>query len=150
GREEPFDTAQERIARGISQLASMALANACLVDELGRASRLKSDFVATMSHELRTPLNSIIGYTDLLLDNAFGAMSADQEGAIQRVESSGRQLLELINTTLDVSRLESGRLLIHVEPVDVPQLLAEVAAETRELQEKPGVRFEWELNTTEP
>ena len=145
GRKEPFTPQQERIARGMAQLASLALENARLVEELDRASRLKSDFVATMSHELRTPLNVIVGYNDLLLDGAFGSVSPEQSEALLRMEGSAAQLLELINTTLDVSRLEAGRLPVNLEEVDPAALLREVDAETRDLQERHGLQFTWSI-----
>src|SRR5439155_9851672 len=114
GRRSPFTATQLRIARGIGQLASLALANARVMEEVDRASRLKSDFLATMSHELRTPLNAIIGYSDLLLDGAYGPLAPAQAESAGKVSRSARELLELINATLDLSRLEAGRL-----PVDV-------------------------------
>jgi PAS domain S-box-containing protein len=143
--EQPFTPLQERIARGIAQLASLALENARLVEELGRASRVKSDFVATMSHELRTPLNAIVGYTGLLLDGAFGEIGAEQIEVLRRVDRSASELLELINATLDVSRLEAGRLPLDVREVNVSDLIREVDDETRDMREKPGLSFVWEL-----
>jgi PAS domain S-box-containing protein len=143
-RHEAFTAEQERIASGIAQLASLALENARLVEELERASRLKSDFVATMSHELRTPLNVIVGYNDLLLDGAFGALSAEQSNILRRIESSAQALLELITATLDVSRLEAGRVPVDVHEVRVADLLGEIAAATREL-EKPGLHVRWNV-----
>src|SRR5512140_3971231 len=71
GHQQPFSPPQERIARGIAQLGSLALESALLVEKLEHANRLKSDFVATMSHALRTPLNIILRYHDLLLAAAF-------------------------------------------------------------------------------
>jgi PAS domain S-box-containing protein len=145
GRQEPFTPQQERIARGMAQLASLALENARLVEELGRASRLKSEFVATMSHELRTPLNVIVGYNDLLLDGAFGAVTPEQADPLRRVENSAHQLLDLINTTLDVSRLEAGRLALNLEEVEPAALLRQIDAETRDLQERDGLEFTWSI-----
>jgi PAS domain S-box-containing protein len=143
--ERPFTTLQLRIARGMAQLASLALENARLVEELGRVSRVKSDFVATMSHELRTPLNAIVGYNSLLLDGAFGELSVEQTQVLHRVDKSASELLELINATLDVTRLETGRLPLDVREVSLKDLIAEVDAETRDMREKPGLNFVWQL-----
>jgi PAS domain S-box-containing protein len=143
--DRPFTATQERIARGMAQLASLALENARLVEELGRVSRVKSDFVATMSHELRTPLNAVVGYTGLLLDGAFGEISGEQIQVLRRVDKSASELLELINATLDVSRLETGRLPLDVREVSVPELIKEVDAETRDIREKPGLNFVWQV-----
>ena len=150
GRHDPFTPQQERVARGIAQLASLALENARLVEELERASGLKSEFVATMSHELRTPLNVIVGYTDLLRDEAFGPLTPDQAETLARVDNSAHQLLDLINTTLDMSRLEAGRLPLDVRDVNLPDLLREIDAETRELQGKSGLRFVWQVPAALP
>jgi PAS domain S-box-containing protein len=145
GRDEAFTPQQERIARGMAQVASLALENARLVEELGRASRLKSDFVATMSHELRTPLNVIVGYNDLLLDGAFGALTSEQSEPLRRIENSAYQLLDLINTTLDVGRLEAGRLPLTLQNVETTALLHEIDAETRDLQQRRGIAFSWSI-----
>lgn len=140
---EPYSLQQQRIARGIAQLASLALGNARLLEETERANRLKSDFLATMSHELRTPLNIIIGYTDMLLEGDIGALASEQENVLHRVGASSRELLELINTTLDVSRFEAGRLPVNMQMVDMSDFLAELQQETAHRLLKPHVRVEW-------
>jgi PAS domain S-box-containing protein len=138
-----FTPQQERIARGIAQIASLALEDARLVDELERANRLKSEFVATMSHELRTPLNIILGYHSLLLDGTFGELLTEQRDSVERADRNARALLELISATLDMSRLESGQLPLDLREFQLGDLLHELAAETRDLQRKPGVSVEW-------
>jgi len=117
------------------------------VDQLGRASRLKSDFLATMSHELRTPLNVIIGYNDLLIEGAFGELAPETVDPLRRMGQSARELLELITTTLDLSRLEAGRLPVEPREFALAELLQEIDRETRELQAKPGVRFHWNIGS---
>ena len=146
GRQEPFTSQQKRIARGIAQLASLALNNAQLFGQAETANRLKTDFLATMSHELRTPLHIIMGYTGLLLEDEFGGLAPEQVNVLQRVDKSAKQLFDLITATLDVSRLEAGRLPVEVEEVDLPQLLGELEAETQDLlREKPQLSFAWQV-----
>lgn len=84
------------------------------------ASRAKSDFLAKMSHELRTPLNSIIGFSQLIEEESFGPLTDRQRRYINNVLTSGRQLLELINDILDLSKVEAGRMelsLSHAAPL---------------------------------
>jgi signal transduction histidine kinase len=145
GRVGPFTSRQRRIAQGIAHLASLALENARLVEELEQASRVKSEFVATMSHELRTPLGAILGYTGLLLEGDYGALTGEQQDILRRVDRKTETLLDLITATLDLSRLEAGPPVLKARPVVVPELLAEVDAETRELQEKSGLHFVWNV-----
>jgi PAS domain S-box-containing protein len=135
----PFAREQERIVRGIGYLASMGLENARLVEELERANRVKSDFVATMSHELRTPLNVIIGYNELLLSGTFGDLTAEQGESLGRADRNAKELLELIDATLDLSRLEQQSLPLSITDVDVAPLVEEVARETASFAEKPAV-----------
>jgi signal transduction histidine kinase len=143
GGPQRFTPRQERIARGIAQIASLALEVSRLVDELERANRLKSEFVATMSHELRTPLNIILGYQGLLLDETFGGLTDEQRDALERSERNARSLLELISATLDLSRLESGRLPLDLREFDPTTLLRELELESHDLALFPGVRIEW-------
>jgi signal transduction histidine kinase len=139
-----FSGTHVRILRGIARMASLALENARLADELARANRLKSEFVATMSHELRTPLNVIIGFTDLLLEGEFGRLSEEQIDVLRRVDRSAHELLDLINATLDLSRLEAGQLPLDVADVSLRVLLQDLRRETKPLRAgKPDLRLEW-------
>lgn len=145
GRAEPFASQQERLAQGIAQLASLALTNAQLFEELTRANRLKSDFLATMSHELRTPLNIVMGYTDLLLNEDFGPLMAEQNDALQEVKKAAHGELQLVIDLLDVSRLEAGRSPVELSEVHVAELIEEIKQETDRVREKPGLSWEWRL-----
>jgi signal transduction histidine kinase/CheY-like chemotaxis protein len=146
GRQGAFTPQQRRIAGGLAQTASLVLENARLVEDLKRANRLKSEFVATMSHELRTPLNIIMGYNDLLLEEAFGGLTPEQAESLQSMQRSSSELLELITATLDLSRLETGRLPLDVAVIDLPDLLDEIEAETRAArEEKPQVALRWQI-----
>ncbi len=135
----PFAPTDYRIGRGIAQVASLTLEHARVRRELEQSNRLKSDFVATMSHELRTPLNVILGYADLLRDGEFGALSADQRDVMRRLEGSANDLLEMVNATLDLSRLERGLTPIDVEPIALGEWLAELGRSTAPLGLKSGV-----------
>ena len=80
-----------------------------LNDQLTEASQHKSQFLANMSHELRTPLNAILGYTELILDDIYGAVPDKIRDVLGRMQLSGRHLLRLINDVLDLSKIEAGR-----------------------------------------
>lgn len=136
-----FTQLQRRIARGIANLGALALSNAQLFEQLESANRLKSDFVATMSHELRTPLNVIIGYNDLLLDGVFGTLTDEQVETARRVAANARELLDLINATLDLSRLESGRVRLELGEARADQILSQIRDETRDVLRNPEVEF---------
>lgn len=145
GTPRPFSSRQRRIARGISQLASFALENARLMSELNEADKVRSEFVATMSHELRTPLGVIIGYTDLLLDGALGELGDEQGDALQRVRKNSWDLLELVGSTLDLSRLQRGRLSVCLMETDLGNVLRQIQDETQAHQDKPGVQVHWSV-----
>jgi signal transduction histidine kinase/DNA-binding response OmpR family regulator len=140
-RSEPFSPQQRRVARGIAQLASMALANAQLFESTERANKLKADFVATMSHELRTPLGIIMGFQDLLLDGHFGSLTADQTEALQHASKAATGLLGLVQSILDLSRLESGRAPLEIEIISLPELVEEVVREARLTRKNPQVEI---------
>jgi signal transduction histidine kinase len=100
--------------------------------ELERASRMKSEFLANMSHELRTPLNAIIGFSELLKDGLAGPMTAQQREFIGDIFSSGTHLLSLINDILDLSKVEAGKMVLDLEPVDVSSLFVNSVSIMRE------------------
>ncbi|HZN94846.1 MAG TPA: ATP-binding protein [Myxococcales bacterium] len=97
--------------------------------QLEQASTAKSQFLANMSHELRTPLNAILGYCNMLVQGVNGKMNQAQRRSLVRIDSNGRHLLEVINEILDITRIEAGRMPLHVSEVRIQELLDEVLAE---------------------
>jgi two-component system sensor histidine kinase/response regulator len=95
-----------------------------------------------MSHELRTPLNAIIGFTGTLLMRLPGPLTAEQEKQLTTVQSSARHLLSLINDLLDLAKIQSGKVDLHLEPVVCQEVIGEVAANLRQLAERKGLRFD--------
>jgi signal transduction histidine kinase len=110
-----------------------------LVDELERANRSKLEFVSTMSHELRTPLHIIAGYGDMLGDPEF----ADRGRALEGIRRANAELLELVEATLDLNRLESGRDQPQVTAVELRGLWEELSTELAAVPRAAGVRLEW-------
>jgi PAS domain S-box-containing protein len=99
--------------------------------ELQKASRLKSEFLANMSHELRTPINVILGYTSLMRERIYGSLTEQQEEALAKTYNTSQHLLDLINDILDLSKIEAGKMPLHLEPVLISEVIAEVAESVR-------------------
>jgi signal transduction histidine kinase len=104
--------------------------------ELLKASRLKSQFLATMSHELRTPMNAIIGFSQVLLRESKGDLNVHQHTMVERILSNSRNLLYLVNDILDLSKIEAGRLELKPEPCDLLQLTEATVSQLRSLAEE--------------
>ena len=119
----------ETIAAQIGQAMQRRRAQRALVaarDEAERANRAKSDFLSSMSHELRTPMNAILGFTQLLEDDA--SLSEANRECVFEVLRAGHHLLDLINSVLDLARVEAGQLELVMEQVDAGQVLTECIA----------------------
>ncbi len=110
--------------------------------ELARASRHKDRFLANMSHELRTPLNAILGYAKILQKG--GGLTQLQQDGLHTIQKSGEHLLHLITDILDLSKIEAGRLDLHVSELYVPDFLTHVANMIRVRAEEKAIRFTYE------
>ncbi|MGZ8181285.1 MAG: ATP-binding protein [Methylobacter sp.] len=97
-------------------------------DEADRANNAKSEFLSRMSHELRTPMNAIMGFAQLLETDQETPLTPDQADNVREIRHAGRHLLELINEVLDLARIETGRIELSLEPVEVPSLIGECMA----------------------
>ncbi|ATU07928.1 PAS domain S-box protein [Methanohalophilus portucalensis] len=108
------------------------------------ANRTKSEFLATMSHELRTPLNSIIGFSDILLDQVFGELNEKQTKYVGNVLKSGKHLLDLINSILDISKVEAGKMDLQYEIFYFNDVFREVKTIISPLASKKSINLQIE------
>jgi CheY-like chemotaxis protein len=90
------------------------------------ASRAKSAFLANMSHELRTPLNAIIGYSEMLEEETRESGNTEAIQDLQKIQTAGKHLLSLINDVLDLSKIEAGKMTLHLEIFDVPPMIRQI------------------------
>jgi signal transduction histidine kinase len=117
----------------LASQTAIALRNAQLyaeqmetVERLRELDHLKSSFLANMSHELRTPLNSILGFAQVILEGLDGPLTEDMEMDLGLIEKNGQHLLNLINEVLDMAKIESGRISLGLEAVNLPEMLDDV------------------------
>lgn len=131
--EEELRTAYEQLREAL-----VAAERARLITEDARrvaeeANFAKSRFLANMSHELRTPLNAVIGYAELVAEDAVDAGVPQLVPDLERVRGAGEHLLRLINDLLDIAKIEAGRTDLQVEPVSIPDLVRDVKDTIRPL-----------------
>ena len=105
-------------------------------EEAETANRTKSAFLSNMSHELRTPMNAIIGYSEMLIEEANDMGQDEFVPDLKKIHSAGKHLLGLINDVLDISKIEAGKMTLYIEEVAVSSLVTEVAATIQPLIEK--------------
>ncbi|HEU5077846.1 MAG TPA: response regulator [Opitutaceae bacterium] len=113
--------------------------------KLERASKYKSDFLASMSHELRTPLNSLLILSKMLADNPEGTLTAKQVQYASTIQSSGQDLLELINDILDLSKIEAGQIQLERETVSLNDLVRFSEATFRPMADQKHLGFHLSL-----
>jgi signal transduction histidine kinase/CheY-like chemotaxis protein len=106
--------------------------------EAEEANNAKSTFLANMSHELRTPMNAIIGYSEMLIEEAEELESAEFVSDLQKIRSAGQHLLELINDVLDLSKIEAGKMTLYLELFDLSATVQDVLATAKPLLAKNG------------
>ncbi len=130
---------EERIRAATGDLEAQNLKLQWQSQELARANRLKSEFLASMSHELRTPLNAVLGHTSLLLDRLFGEITAQQTDSLERVRAAGQHLQALIDDILDLAKIEAGKMPLHLEDIALREVVIEVAQQLEPMVRKKGL-----------
>jgi PAS domain S-box-containing protein len=116
---------------------TLRMANA----EMGRALRMKDEFLTNMSHELRTPLNAILGISESLEEQVAGPLNEKQLKYIRTVSESGQHLLSLINDILDLSKIEAGRMTLNIQSVTVEPLIQSSMRMIKELAQKKNLNI---------
>ena len=114
--------------------------------EVERANQLKTEFLANMSHELRTPLNAVIGFSELMLEEQQ-RLSPDHVQFVRDIHASGRHLLTLINSVLDLAKIEAGRVALEVKPLDAAEQIATACALISAMAQKKNLRIEQVVKT---
>jgi PAS domain S-box-containing protein len=142
--EDGRPVATRNVFRDVSEIARTQEALKRARDEAERANRAKSAFLANMSHELRTPLNSVIGFAGVLLKNRAGNLRTEDTEFLGRISENGKHLLGLINSILDLSKVEAGKVEVEVGVVELGRVVDEALALVAG-QARPGVRVAAEV-----
>lgn len=112
--------------------------------------RMKSAFLSMASHEMRTPLNAILGYSDMLQEEVYGPLTAEQQKTMARVTANAQRMLALVNNLLDQAQIEAGRLSLHFEPFELQTLVEELKLVTTVLAETKGLKMVYEVEDDVP
>jgi PAS domain S-box-containing protein len=147
GAEERIRVLNQRLERRSAELADANRELSVRNQEVERANRLKSEFLASMSHELRTPLNTILGFSELLSEETAGVLNEKQKRFLTHIQRDAGHLLELINDVLDLSKIEAGRLELRLEKFPMAVAVAEVLTSIRPLAATKSIHLDSDLDT---
>ncbi|GIW41126.1 MAG: hypothetical protein KatS3mg076_1703 [Candidatus Binatia bacterium] len=139
----------KKLGRALVHHAAAALHTVLLVRDLREANRVKTDFLASVSHELRTPLNVVLGYAALLREGAFGEIPPESRRVLERIHLSAARLLELIECTLEVQRLETGRTKPQRVPVPLVAWVEQLRSDFEDLPRDDAVSLVWRSDLPE-
>jgi len=146
--DEKIQTLNQNLERRSSELAFANAELSLRNREVERANRLKSEFLASMSHELRTPLNTILGFSELLAEGSAGTLNEKQKRFLTHIQRDAAHLLELINDILDLSKIEAGRMELHLEKFPMAVAAAEVLTSIRPLAASKSLALDSDVDTT--
>jgi len=156
-RTEFVDETRIGVLENFSNQAALAIESAQLFEELQnknielqRANRIKSEFLAIMSHELRTPLTAIIGFSELLYEGVMGELTKEQKESLREVLNNGEHLLHLINSILDLSKVEAGKMDLNLEDFSLEDVVQEVSNSISPLLKKKQQHFSLEIQKPLP
>ena len=115
-----------------------------------KANRAKSDFLANMSHELRTPMNSVIGFSEMIVDGVYGEVPSEIREVVGEIQKSGEHLLGLINDVLDISKIEAGRMELHLSENAAEDCVEAVLGRITSLAKEKGLELIEEIHEELP
>ncbi len=145
------------LMQSFADQSAIALENARLFDEIAQksreleiASQHKSQFVANMSHELRTPLAAILGYAELIQEGFHGPLPDKALDSLTRIRSNGKHLLGLINTVLDIAKIESGQFTLNMAEYDIESVVETVRSATESLAQNKRLLLKTEVAQSLP
>lgn len=133
-----IQTSQGELEGEMRQHMATASALRLATVEAERAGAAKADFLAKMSHELRTPLNAVIGYSQILLEDAEDEGDVESIADLNKIHGAGQHLLKLVNEILDLSKIEAGKMELDLQETFVADMIEEIVVEAKPLAEKNG------------
>jgi signal transduction histidine kinase len=152
-----FPVTAVSLMQSFADQSAIALENARLFEEIAQksreleiASQHKSQFVAHMSHELRTPLAAILGYAELMQEGFYEPLGQKSLDALTRIRSNGKHLLGLINTVLDIAKIESGQFTLNMAEYDIDSVVETVRSATESLAQNKKLALKTEVAKSLP
>jgi len=133
-----IQASQTELESEMRQHMATASALRLATEEAERAGAAKAEFLAKMSHELRTPLNAVIGYSQILLEDAEDEGDSESTADLNKIHNAGQHLLKLVNEVLDLSKIEAGKMELDLEETDLAELLGGIIHAARPAAKKHG------------